>query len=61
MYHNHFYTAASENEAKVFFGDVISAYKILVDENYFHLNDDEEMAAYPKDAVSFIRCTAGSG
>lgn len=61
MYHNHFYTAASENEAKVFFGNVISAYKILVDENYFHLNDDEEMAAYPKDAVSFIRCTAGSG
>ncbi len=61
MYHNQSFFINGEEKGKPFFPDAISAFKILVDESYFHLNDDNELKMYPKNAVAFIYCIAGKG
>lgn len=38
---------------------VSSAYKILADDSYYHICDDEEKASYSEKTIAFIRCTAG--
>lgn len=61
MYHNKSFYLGYQSENNLFLPNVISAFKILVDENYFYFMDDEEHNLYPKGTVAFIRCTAGNG
>lgn len=61
MYHNKSFYLELQNKNNLFLPSVISAFKILVDESYFHLTDDEERRMHPKTTVSFIRCVAGQG
>ena len=61
MYHNKSFYLGYQSENNLFLPNVISAFKILVDENYFYFMDDEERNLYPKGTVAFIRCTAGNG
>lgn len=61
MYHNQSFYLGTQNKNNLFVPNVISAYKILADINYFHLNDEKEFSLYPKSTAAFIRCTAGSG
>ena len=61
MYHNKSFYLGLQNKNNLFLPSVISAFKILVDESYFHLTDDEERRMHPKTTVSFIRCVAGQG
>lgn len=61
MYHNKVYFADNRSEENIFSPIVVSAFKILTDENYYHLTDDEERTYHPKGTLSFIRCVSGSG
>lgn len=61
MYHNQSFFNNEQYKEKPFYPNVISAFKILTDEEYFHKPNDDEKSCYPKDTVCFIRCTAGSG
>ena len=61
MYHNKSFYLGNQSKNNLFLPNVISAFKILVDESYFHFTDDEEHNLYPKGTVAFIRCTAGNG
>lgn len=61
MYHNQSFFNSAPYKEKPFYPNVISAFKILTDEMYFHKPDDDEKSCYPKDTVCFIRCTAGAG
>lgn len=60
MYHNKVLFLDKRKDGG-FYPEVISAFKILTDENYFHKTDDEELKYHPADTLSFIRCAAGSG
>ena len=55
MYHNKSFYLGYQSENNLFLPNVISAFKILVDENYFYFMDDEERNLYPKGTVAFIR------
>lgn len=61
MYHSKSFYLGYQSKNNLFLPNVISAFKILVDESYFHFTDDEEHNLYPKGTVAFIRCTAGNG
>lgn len=61
MYHSKSFYLGYQSKNNLFLPNVISAFKILVDESYFHFMDDEEHNLYPKGTVAFIRCTAGNG
>ena len=61
MYHSKSFYLGYQSKNNLFLPNVISAFKILVDESYFHFTDDEERNLYPKGTVAFIRCTAGNG
>lgn len=61
MYHNKVYFADDRSDEDIFSPAVVSAFKILTDENYYHRTDDEERTYHPKETLSFIRCVAGGG
>lgn len=61
MYHNLFFFTDGKSDLPPFSPRVISAYKILTDENYYHICDSDEEARYDDDTFCFIRCVAGSG
>lgn len=60
MYHNKVLFLDSRKDDG-FYPEVISVFKILTDENYFHKTDEEELEYHPSNTLSFIRCAAGSG
>lgn len=51
MYHNKSFYLGYQSENNLFLPNVISAFKILVDENYFYFMDEEERNLYPKGTV----------
>lgn len=53
MYHNKSFYLGYQSENNLFLPNVISAFKILVDENYFYFMDEEEHNLYPKGTVAF--------
>lgn len=61
MYQNDSFYISECNRIKVFCPTVISVYKILADNNYHHINSDEEMLNHPEGTIAFIRCTDGEG
>lgn len=61
MYHSKSFYLGLQNKNNLFLPSVISAFKILVDESYFHLTDDEERRMHPNGTIAFIRCVAGRG
>lgn len=61
MYHNLFFVTDSKSDLPVFSPRVISAYKILTDESYYHICDAEEKSRYDDDTFCFIRCIIGFG
>lgn len=61
MYQNESFFISECNRIKPFSPIVISAYKILVDDTYYHKQDDDELINYPKNTISFIRCIEGAG
>lgn len=61
MYYNKVYFADDRSDEDIFSPAVVSAFKILTDENYYHRTDDEERAYHPEETLSFIRCVAGGG
>lgn len=62
MYHNTSFFLNNATERSVDFQpNVISAYKILTDESYYHICDESEKTVYGENAICLIRCTAGEG
>lgn len=61
MYHNVFFVADKFSEKAEFHPKVVSVYKILTDENYYHICDEEECSQYSGDTLCFVRCVTGSG
>ncbi len=61
MYRSLFFTVNNDNNNFVFSPNVISAYKILTDNSYYHICDDEEKKQYAYSTYCFIRCVTGSG
>lgn len=59
VYHNQSFFINNRNKNNIFVPSVISAFKILVDNTYIHLNKDE-LKMYPLTTVAFIRITTGS-
>ena len=56
MYHSKSFYLGYQSKNSLFLPNVISAFKILVDESFFHFADDDEHNLYPKGTVAFIRC-----
>lgn len=54
MYHSKSFYLGYQSENNLFLPNVISAFKILVDENYFYFMDDEERNLYPKGTVALF-------
>ena len=61
MYHNMFFFTDGKSSASEFLPKVVSAYKILTDDGYYHICDEEEKSHYAIDTLCFIRCVSGSG
>lgn len=61
MYQSESFFISDFNRVKPFSPIIISVYKILADENYYHKQDYEELINHPENTVSFIRCTDGIG
>ncbi len=61
MYHNQYFFLGEQKKTEIFCPVVVSAYKIMTDESYYHIQDEKEKGMYPKNTFSFLRCTAGSG
>lgn len=61
MYQSESFYISDYNRIKPFSPVVISVYKILADENYYHRQDDDELINHPKNTIAFIRCTDGAG
>lgn len=61
MYQSESFFISDFNRIKPFSPIVISVYRILADENYYHRQDDDELMNHPKNTIAFIRCTDGIG
>lgn len=61
MYQSESFYISDFNRAKSFSPIVISVFKILADENYYHKQDDDELINHPKNTIAFIRCADGTG
>ncbi len=61
MYHNQYFFLGEQKKTEIFCPVVVSAYKIMTDESYYHVQEEKENGMYPKNTFSFLRCTAGSG
>lgn len=61
MYQSEFFQINSNAQVSEFKPAVISVYKILADNSYFHYCDDEEKTKYQEGAYAFIFCTDGEG
>lgn len=55
-----FYLSWQKNE-RPFKAQVITAFNILADKDYYHYIEEEERGYYTSDTVSFIRCCSGEG
>lgn len=61
MYQSESFFISDFNRINPFSPVVISVYKILADKSYYHKQEDDELVNHPKNTVSFIRCTEGTG
>lgn len=61
MYHSESFFVNHSVKYNSFTPIVLSAFKILADNSYYHINEEEETAKYSSKTIAFIRCTAGSG
>ncbi len=61
MYQSDSFFVDAENGKTKFVPSITSAYKILADNSYYHLCDENEKEQHPKDTIAFIRCTYGEG
>lgn len=61
MYLSDSFYLSWQKQEHVFFSNVITAFNIFADENYYHYIEDEEHGYYPEDTFSFIRCFSGEG
>lgn len=61
MYISDSFYLSWQKQDKVFSTNVITAFNIFADENYYHYIEDEEHGYYPDDTFSFIRCFSGEG
>lgn len=61
MYQSDSFYLSWQKQENVFFPNVITAFNIFADENYYHYIEDEEHGYYPENTFSFIRCFAGEG
>lgn len=61
MYQSDSFYLSWQKQDKEFSTNVITAFNIFADENYYHYIEDEEHSYYPEDTFSFIRCFSGEG
>lgn len=61
MYQSDSFYAAPIDKSKYFTPIVTSAYKILADDNYIHICNDEEKILRNPETTAFIRCISGQG
>lgn len=61
MYQSESFYISDYNRIKPFSPIVISVFKILADESYYHCQEDDELENHPKNTIAFIRCTDGTG
>lgn len=61
MYQSESFFIKEHNNSGLFHPEVVSVFKILADNSYFHRCDDEELQNYHEKTIAFIRCTDGSG
>lgn len=61
MYQSDSFYLSWQKQDNLFSANVITAFDILSDLNYYHYIEDEEHGCYPQGTISFIRCFAGEG
>lgn len=61
MYQSNSFYLSWQKQDNLFSANVITAFDILSDLNYYHYIEDEEHGCYPQGTISFIRCFAGEG
>lgn len=61
MYQSESFYISDYNRVKPFAPSVISVFKILADDSYYHIQDDDELDNHPENTIAFIRCTDGAG
>ena len=61
MYQNNSFYISEQEQSNGFYPAVTSVYKILADQSYSHICDDDEKLCYSQNTVAFIRCTGGQG
>lgn len=61
MYQNDSFYISKQEQPNGFYPAVTSVYKILADQNYSHICDDDEKLYYSQNTIAFIRCTDGQG
>lgn len=61
MYQSESFYISDYNRIKPFSPIVISVFKILADESYYHCQEDDELENHPNNTIAFIRCTDGTG
>lgn len=61
MYQSDSFYLSWQKQEHIFSSNVITAFNIFADENYYHYIEDEEHGYYPEDTFSFIRCFSGEG
>uniref|UniRef100_UPI0040289FE3 helix-turn-helix transcriptional regulator n=1 Tax=Eubacterium sp. TaxID=142586 RepID=UPI0040289FE3 len=61
MYQSEFFHLKQHSCSTGFQPEIISAYKILADNSYYHYCDEDEKSSYEDGTYAFIRCTYGQG
>lgn len=61
MYQSDSFFIDTQKNKNKFVPSITSAYKILADNSYYHICDENEKDFHPKDTIAFIRCTYGEG
>lgn len=61
MYQSDSFYISWQKDEHFFKTNVITAFKILADIDYYHYVEDEEKGYYRSDTISFIRCFSGEG
>lgn len=61
MYQSESFYISWQKQDNLFLSNVITAFNIFADINYYHYIEDEEKGYYPEDTFSFVRCFSGEG
>lgn len=61
MYQSESFYLSWQKHDNLFSSNVITAFNIFADENYYHYVEDEEKGYYPDGTFAFIRCFSGEG